>query len=115
LPSVDAGAVLASLAPAGRTPSYSRGVCAQLDRLFEGVPLKATAVTDPLRDVLVVLEENYRSQRSIHDFARALNAQQTEIVESLPQVVPGHRDNSFSLPFAELEKEGGCWLIQYGQ
>ncbi|HEV3120012.1 MAG TPA: exodeoxyribonuclease V subunit alpha [Gemmataceae bacterium] len=115
LPSVDAGAVLANLAPAGRTPSYSRGVCAQLDRLFEGLRLKATAVTDPLRDVLVVLEENYRSQRSIHDFARALNVQQTEIIDSLPQVAPGHRENSFSLPFADLEKEGGCWLIEYGQ
>src|SRR5437588_3736652 len=88
LPSVDAGAVLASLAPAGRAPSYSRAVCAQLDRLFEGLPLKATAVTDPLRDVLVVLEENYRSQRSIHEFARALNAQQTEMVDSLPRVAP---------------------------
>src|SRR5207237_10837858 len=47
--------------------------------------------------------------------ARALNAQQNEMVDTLPRVAPGHRENSFSLPFADLEKEGGCCLIEYGQ
>jgi exodeoxyribonuclease V alpha subunit len=112
LPSVDAGAVLTTLASAERTPRYSAAVCAQLTALWDNMVLEASTASDPLKDALVILEENYRSQKGIRDISRALNAQQMEVVDAIPSVTLSAGEACG--PFAELERRTGCWLLEQG-
>ena len=90
LPSVDAGAVLANLVDRSgvRTPERQR------------VPV-------------VILEENYRSQPHIQEVARAINRQETGIVEQLPMINLAKTAAGYCLTpsLAELEKQGGCCFI----
>jgi len=114
LPSVDAGAVLANLAPAGRRPVYSVRTCGQLRELWSDLELPIGDGRDPLQDILVVLEENYRSERRIHELARAVNAQGSGIVEQLARL-PSKGPALQVDCFAELDRQGGCWLVEQGQ
>jgi exodeoxyribonuclease V alpha subunit len=82
LASVDAGAVLANL--------------------LAGNSTRAVA----LRDALVVLEENYRSQPQIQAVAGAINRQEAGVVDTLSRCVPG------PAMFADLAQQGGCWLLE---
>jgi exodeoxyribonuclease V alpha subunit len=105
LPSVEAGAVLGSLVPSGVEPSYSKAMQAQLAEASPGLEFPAKSGGEqPLRDTLVVLETNYRSQPDIQEAARAVNRQDQSLAERLPLV---------DLPpsFEELEKRQGCWLL----
>jgi exodeoxyribonuclease V alpha subunit len=119
LPSVDAGAVLANLAPSGRRPVYSVKTCGQLRELWSDLELPVGDGRDPLQDILVVLEENYRSERRIHELARAVNAQRSGIVEQLSRLSfprPAAKEAAFEgAYFAELDRQGGCWLVEQGQ
>jgi exodeoxyribonuclease V alpha subunit len=117
LPSVDAGAVLATLAPAARTPSFSASIAAQIGQLWSDVSVPAAGKSDPLEDVLVVLQENYRSERSIHEVATAVNAQQLEALDKIPTfIIPRPEDRRPEVDgFADLQGRGGCRLIEQGQ
>src|SRR5262249_53881665 len=57
LPSVDAGAVLANLVPAGHEPSYSAKLRARIVESWEGLDVPTSSAPHPLEDVLVILEE----------------------------------------------------------
>ncbi len=59
----------------------------------------------PSADSLVILQENYRSQPRIREAARAINEQDAGVAERLPVFDPASRT------FADLEREGGCWLL----
>jgi exodeoxyribonuclease V alpha subunit len=100
LPSVEAGAVLANLVPAGRPAGFSPALQTQLRGIFGDLDMPS----GPALDCLVVLEENYRSQPRIRAAARAINQQDVTIVERLP-VVPS-TDHVVAL----LEQQGGCWF-----
>ena len=88
LPSVDAGAVLASLV--ADTPSASVG---------------------GLGEHVVMLQTNHRSQPEIRAAAQALNARDADLVDRLPALqfpaepVP-------SAWWTDLEARGGCWLLE---
>jgi exodeoxyribonuclease V alpha subunit len=121
LPSVEAGALLAYLVPEGREPCYSPAVRRQVEALLPGLALESVCADHALRDVLVVLNENYRSQKHIQDVARAVNAGQAEIVTKLERwQLPGKEDEKPAAglgpsSLAELEREGGCWLFDPGK
>lgn len=85
LPSVDAGAVLAKLV--SRRESTS-------------IPV-------------VVLEQNYRSQPHIQEVARAINLQDTGIVERLPvvNVIDTAEGIGLTPSLTELAKRGGCCFL----
>lgn len=108
LPSVEAGAVLANLAPADSRPSYSAALRAQVAEVDPGLTLPAGTAAGPLRDVLVVLEENYRSQRDIQQVAAAVNRQDATVVAGLRRLPPPAPPAS---PFAGLDGAPGCWFL----
>ncbi|MBI2804750.1 MAG: exodeoxyribonuclease V subunit alpha [Planctomycetes bacterium] len=83
LPSVEAGAVLAHLAP------------------------DATEVQSPLRDRVVLLKTNHRSEQRIREAAQAINRQDITLIDRLPIVSPH--------AFDTLEADGGCWLLEQTQ
>jgi len=110
LPSVEAGAVLASLVPSGVQPVYSEPVRTALAELWPDCGALPIGKPQPLEDVLVILEENYRSQRDILEVAGRVNRQESACVEQL---------RCLSLPplgaenlLAALEKQPGCWLLE---
>jgi exodeoxyribonuclease V alpha subunit len=80
LASVDPGAVLANLLPSDDRPGFSETMGRALSGLFPGLDLALDPGHRPLQDVLVVLEENYRSQQEIQGVARAINAQDANVV-----------------------------------
>jgi exodeoxyribonuclease V alpha subunit len=84
LPSVDAGAVLANLVRSDEPARYSKALCTQVARIWNDVRLVPAKHDSPLDDVLVVLDENYRSQPEIALAARAVNMGRVEIVDELP-------------------------------
>ena len=107
LPSVDAGAVLASLVPKEAPPRYSPELRTQLRMVLPDLDVPAHAGSGS--DVLVILEENYRSQPHIREAARAINRQETDMVDRLPVVsLSANTENDV---FGGLEKQGGCWLL----
>jgi exodeoxyribonuclease V alpha subunit len=110
LPSVEAGAVLAHLMPAGLRPSYRQQTIVQLSELFDDMP-SVPHSPGPLQDVLVVLEENFRSQSEICAVARAVNDQQTDIVDSMRRCRPGLDPSSTAVSLEEARQRGGCWLL----
>jgi exodeoxyribonuclease V alpha subunit len=87
LPSVDAGAVLASLIQ--------------------------DQASSPLRDSIVVLEQNYRSEPRIRDSACAINNQDIEVVNRLPVMQLRVRESANGDPASlpEVAAHGGCWLL----
>lgn len=105
LPSVEAGAVLAALVPSDVQPSYSPALRGQLAAVCAGLELPANDERQPLQDVLVVLEKNYRSQRTLQEAARAINRQDQGLVERLPRL-------EGPTPFAGLERKPGAWLLE---
>ncbi len=88
LPSVEAGAVLANLAPADARPSYSESLRTQLGELDPTLEIPPANGPQPLRDVLVILEQNYRSQRDIQEIAAAVNRQDATVIDRLPRLSP---------------------------
>ena len=110
LPAVDAGAVFASLVDQGGKLLVSTGLSAQIGKLWPGLKLPFAAPPHPLRDVVVLLRENYRSEPRIREAAEALNRQEIETVDLLPAVAM-QKDVSF----AKLEEQGGCWLLDQGE
>jgi exodeoxyribonuclease V alpha subunit len=86
LPSVDAGAVLAHLVPAEHDLGSLRS----------------------LRDHVVLLRTNHRSQPAIRAAAQAINAQDIGVIERVPSVTPPREPQARF--WRELESQGGCWL-----
>ncbi len=111
LPSVDAGAVLASLVPDGRLTEFGPELAGQLNECFPDLTIPATEAQRPLRDCVVLLQTNHRSQKQIRDAAYAINRRQVEILDRLPLVVfpdgmpPG-------AAWDHVEAAGGCWLLE---
>lgn len=89
LPSIDAGAVLASLLPGEDEESFSPETAAALTGLLTSVGLPAPdprAATGPSADCVVTLRENYRSQREIQEVARWIRqgVEPEALIERLP-------------------------------
>jgi exodeoxyribonuclease V alpha subunit len=89
LPSVDAGAVLAHLVPSAE-PAGASG---------------------SLQDRVVLLQTNHRSEPQIRDVAQAINRQDATIVDRLPSLSFGPLA-AVAERWRELEKDGGCWLLE---
>lgn len=100
LPSVDAGAVLANLVPPDASPSFSAALRKSVRTVCPELKLPVTKRRHPLEDALVVLEQNYRSQRDIQDAAAAINRQEAAAVDSLRR-----------LTSLTSEATRGCWLL----
>ncbi|MBL8795207.1 MAG: exodeoxyribonuclease V subunit alpha [Planctomycetia bacterium] len=105
LPSVEAGAVLASLAPADGQASYSAEVRAAFAQVLPESPPPPGAATGLLRDALVILEQNYRSQRDILAAAALVNRQDVDAVEALRL----ERALAPAEPFPPAAP--GCWFL----
>jgi len=101
LPSVEAGAVLANLVPAASTPSFSAALRKCVRAVCPGLKLAAARQPHPLEDALVVLEQNYRSERAIQDVAGAINRQEPGATDQLRPLT------SLANPAAVR----GCWLL----
>jgi exodeoxyribonuclease V alpha subunit len=121
LPSVEAGAILAALVPADGLPRYSDEMLGRLSEILPDVPVPAPAGLHPLRNILVVLEENYRSEKAILEVAQAVNRQDAQVADRIPRVVLSKadprvapRDPAFptDASFGDLESHGGCWLLE---
>ncbi len=93
LPSVDAGAVLAHLIP---------------DEPVTGATARA------VREALVILQTNHRSEPQIRDSAAKINRQQIEIVDELPKLtVPGLTvPGAAPASWAHLAAERGVRLLE---
>jgi exodeoxyribonuclease V alpha subunit len=129
LPSVEAGALLAHLVPADRVPEYSAGMVKRLRGLLPGLSLVPASAPSALRDSVVVLSKNYRSQPEIQQLAQAVNLGQAEAAlermkpwRPRAQVASGSESSpeapgpSFADPsISELAELGGCWLVEPGQ
>lgn len=131
LPSVEAGAVLAHLVGGAERSGFSPQLGAALATLYPDLAPLPVGSGQPLQDVLVVLEQNYRSQQDILDVARAVNRQDEGIVERLhsmalpavpaPQPARGRRRSvAVALPsvheaLAEVTARTGCWLLDQEQ
>ncbi len=111
LPSVEAGAVLASLVRDGNAPAYSSELARQL---AAGLPDVAVPVADadrPLRDCVVLLQTNHRSQPQIREAARRINARQADVIDRLP--VLAFPDGVPPTTWLDrVESVGGCWLLE---
>jgi exodeoxyribonuclease V alpha subunit len=111
LPSVEAGAVLASLVPDGRASGFSPELARQLGECLRDLQVPTSAEDRPLRDGVVLLQTNHRSQRQIRDAAQAINRRDAEVIDRLPLltfpegVAPG-------VWWDRLESAGGCWLLE---
>jgi exodeoxyribonuclease V alpha subunit len=130
LPSVEAGALLAHLIPESSQPRFSEEVSDRLATLLPAAkkaasPEKWAPISTPalLRDTLVILEENYRSQKDIQEAAAAVNRQDTSIVDRLPQFGPekvasskpdAHAGETPPATFSDLARRGGCWWLDMG-
>jgi exodeoxyribonuclease V alpha subunit len=119
LPSVEAGAILGQLTPSDGQPCFSEEVRAQLTEMLPDLRLPAEGRDHWLRDTIVMLDENYRSQRQIQEVAQAINMQDETILERMPcfklsggsDLVNG-QDKIPYLSFAELSERGGCWRLE---
>jgi exodeoxyribonuclease V alpha subunit len=105
LPSVEAGALLANLIPADGCPRYSAELVKAVTRLLPDFDIKPNATPYPLRDVLVILEENYRSEKRLQEIARAVNRQEVELIDRL------RRADLSAGSFPALSKQGGGWFL----
>jgi exodeoxyribonuclease V alpha subunit len=121
LPSVQAGAVLAHLIPEDGCAHFGTELSNGLRAILPDLDVAPAAGGHRLQDVLVVLQENYRSQREIQEAARAVNGLDTALVDRLPRFNLSNQgagpkekaeDGFVSCSFAELEQRGGCWLSE---
>lgn len=102
LPSVDAGAVLASLVPEGFANGFDEPMAKRLAALFPDRTIPAAAAPSPRQNSVVLLGINHRSQEQIRAASQAINAQDISVVERLPAVPTGE-------PFAA---HAGCYLLE---
>jgi exodeoxyribonuclease V alpha subunit len=92
LPSVEAGAVLASLVP---------------EPAARELGSEATSTSD----YVVLLRTNHRSQREIQAAAAAINRQDAAIASRLPvQTLPA--EDWMPAWWQAIESAGGCWLLE---
>jgi exodeoxyribonuclease V alpha subunit len=110
LPSVDAGAVLASLVPEHSETTFDSAVSKQLAAAWPQVVWPRSDSAGKLQEHVVVLQTNHRSQAEIRAAAAAINGGAADCVDRLPllQFPP-----AAELPawWADLEGQGGCWLL----
>jgi exodeoxyribonuclease V alpha subunit len=108
LPSVDAGAVLANLSGTTERPGYRPAVRDAVTGLFPelGASLATFPATGerPLDDVLVILEQNHRSQPQIQEIARMVNAQRADLA------IPARAGREVC--FSDLHAQGGCFRLE---
>lgn len=102
LPSVDAGAVLASLVPGNFQNGFHGDAAAQLATLLPDLPLEPTSSTAVLQNHVVLLRTNHRSQEHIRVTAAAINHQDSSVVDRLP-----HLDLTET-----FESHQGCLLLE---
>ncbi|MFL5240845.1 MAG: exodeoxyribonuclease V subunit alpha [Gemmataceae bacterium] len=119
LPSVEAGALLAHLAPADGRQRYSADTLARLAELLPAVKLPTSGAEHPLRDVLVMLDENFRSGKQIQEVAQAINRQDQTLLDRLSSFtllrkvkVQDSTEPSGPSSFADVAEQGGCWLME---
>jgi exodeoxyribonuclease V alpha subunit len=119
LPSVEAGAVLANLVPDGGQPAFGPELRAQLEQILPDLDIPAGKHS---QDILVILEENYRSQPAIRAVARAINRQEVEIVDRLPVIGEergvrgeGRSYETLAARPSPLAPPHGCWLLPQTQ
>jgi exodeoxyribonuclease V alpha subunit len=111
LPSVEAGAVLAALVPEGRTTGFGPELAAQLNDCFPALTIPTANSTQPLRDCVVLLQTNHRSQAQIRAAAQAINCRQGDIIDRLPALI----SPSAGAPDVWWDRAlsgGGCWLLE---
>jgi exodeoxyribonuclease V alpha subunit len=119
LPSVEVGAFPGHLIPADGRPCYTKEMQVRLANILPHFKVFRQGRDHVLRDALVMLEENYRSQAQIQEVARSINAQDETLLDRLPccsltgplpekntSVPPG------SVSFENLCRQGGCWLLE---
>jgi exodeoxyribonuclease V alpha subunit len=119
LPSVEVGSFPGHLVPVDGRPSYSKEMQARLANLLPHFKLLRQGRDHVLRDALVMLEENYRSQKQIQETARAINAQDETLLDRLPCCslagplqAEKKPTSSDSISLADLSRRGGCWLLE---
>jgi exodeoxyribonuclease V alpha subunit len=114
LPSVDAGSVLADLLPHDGVPKFSTAVCKKLATFSEWIdaPMAAEG-DDALEDGVVILRQNYRSQKQIQEIAARVNGSDgnaREVAESLPRLILQTADSEVLWPAASADQ--GCALLE---
>jgi exodeoxyribonuclease V alpha subunit len=125
LPSVEAGTLLTGLFPEHSPAGFSAELCGQLALLFPQLRLARAGSPHPLRDVTVVLDENYRSEKQIQEVAEAVNRQDADVVDRLPSwPVPAAVENGGSRcetsPMSGFQsplirgQPAGCFLVDTG-
>lgn len=119
LPSVEAGAILGHLTPSDGQPCYSEAMGLRLKEMLPNHNLPFNCREHWLRDSLVILDENFRSQKQIQEVAHAINAQDETILERMPrcklpsEANPTNEPGQIpSLTFTELNARGGCWHME---
>jgi exodeoxyribonuclease V alpha subunit len=111
LPSVEAGAVLASLVPDMRAQGFSPELARQLAVYFPAADVPISASERTLRDCVVLLQTNHRSQQQIREAALAINRRDADIVDRLP-VLTLADDAQSAATWERIESAGGCWLLE---
>jgi exodeoxyribonuclease V alpha subunit len=111
LPSVEAGAVLAALVPDGRTTGFGLEPAKQLSACLPEVTVPLADGERPLRDCLVLLKTNHRSQREIREAAEAINRQDAEVIERLP-ILTFADGGPRGVWWDRVESTGGCWVLE---
>jgi len=110
LPSVEAGAVLANLVPDGLATGFSPELTRQLAECFPAITVPTSDADRPLRDCVVLLQTNHRSQPDIRTAARAINHRDAELIDRLPVLT--FDDGRPAASWQRAESAGGCWLLE---
>jgi len=85
LPSVDSGAVLSDLVPAGGA-GYSEGMASLFLDLVPGAEAAVRDGAGTPADGVVILEESYRSSAALRKFSESVNSGDAKAVDRLPSV-----------------------------
>lgn len=118
LPSVDAGAVLADLVPAPAAAEPDPCPMPLFDRVG-GPELPAVSEGCDLTDIVVVLDQNHRSDAKIQRIAQGINQQRLTILDDIEPFsvkrasgpLERGKDGQAN-SFAQTEGRGGCWLLE---
>jgi exodeoxyribonuclease V alpha subunit len=118
LPSVEAGAVLADLVPAPAAREPDPCPMPLFDRV-DGPGLHAVSEACDLTDIVVVLDQNHRSDAKIQQIAQGINQQRLTILDDIQPfflkratgTLERGKDGAAS-SFAQSEEQGGCWLLE---